>query len=134
MLEILDIGASGLTAQRTRMDAIASNVANVNTTRDANGNKIPYRRKFVTFMPGQSGDPARPGVHVGEIGEDKSDFQKRYEPGHPDADKEGYVRYPNIDLAFEMVNMMEATRAYEATVNLMDVSKAMFNASLRLIA
>ena len=66
--------------------------------------------------------------------QDTSPFQKRYEPGHPDADAEGYVRYPNVDLAFEMVNMMEASRAYEANANLMEVSKAMFNASLRLIA
>ena len=134
MLEILDIGASGLAAQRTRMDTIASNVANIHTTRNAQGEKIPYRRRFVTFMPGQAGDPSRAGVHVGKVAEDPTDFQKKFEPGHPDADKDGYVRYPNVDLAFEMVNMMEASRAYEATVNMMDVSKAMFNASLRLIA
>ena len=133
MFDVLDMGASGLTAQRIRLDTIASNVANMNTTRNARGEKVPYRRRFATLMAGQPGDPSKPGVRVDKIHEDASPFQKRFEPGHPDADAEGYVRYPNIDLAFEMVNMMEASRAYEANVNLMEVSKAMFNASLRLI-
>ena len=134
MFDVLDMGASGLQAQRTRLDTIAANVANINTTRNARGEKVPYRRQFVTFLPGRADDPSKPGVHVGSINHDTTPFQRRYEPGHPDADPQGYVRYPNIDMAFEMVNMMEASRAYEATVNLMDVSKSMFNASLRLIA
>ena len=134
MFDVLDVGASGLQAQRTRIDTIAANVANINTTRNARGEKVPYRRRFATLMAGRAGDPSKPGVHVDAVLEDASPFQKRHEPGHPDADAEGNVRYPNIDLAFEMVNMMEASRAYEANVNLMEVSKAMFNASLRLIA
>ena len=133
MFDTLDIGASGLLAQRTRMDAIAGNVANINTTRTPDG-KGPYRRRFATLLPGRPDDPSRPGVRVDKIHIDPTPFQMRKEPGHPDADAEGYVKYPNIDLAIEMVNMMEATRAYEANVNMMEVSKAMINASLRLIA
>lgn len=134
MFEVLDMSASGLMAQRTRMDTIAQNVANINTTHGPNGEKAPYRRRFATLMAGRPGEPGRPGVHVDAIRQDTSPFQKRYEPGNPDADAEGNVQYPNVDLAFEMVNMMEASRAYEANVNLMEVSKAMVNASLRLIA
>ena len=134
MFDTLDIGASGLMAQRTRLDTIAANVANMNTTHNARGEKVPYRRRFVTLMPGRAEDPSKPVVRVDSIAQDTSPFQKRHDPGHPDADAEGYVSYPNIDLAFEMVNMMEASRAYEANVNMMEASKAMINASLRLIA
>ena len=134
MFDVLDMGASGLQAQRTRMDTIAGNIANANTTRNAAGERVPYRRRFVMFAPGQPGNPEKPGVRVHEIKLDPSPFQKRHEPGHPDADAEGYVRYPNIDLAVEYVNALEASRAYEANVTMMEVSKAMLNASLRLIA
>ena len=134
MFDVLDMGASGLQAQRTRMDTIAANIANANTTRNAHGQPIPYRRRFVLFAPGQPGASALPGVRVQEIKLDQSPFQKRYEPGHPDADADGYVKYPNIDLAMEYVNALEASRAYEANVTMMEVSKQMLNASLRLIA
>lgn len=132
MFDVLDMGASGLQAQRTRMDTIAQNILNVNTTRNEHGEKVPYRRKFATFMDGQA--DGSPGVHVNAIRADPTPFQRRHEPGHPDADKEGYVMYPNIDLAIEHVNALEASRAYEANVTMMEVSKAMFNAALRLIA
>ena len=134
MFDVLDMGASGLQAQRTRMDTIAGNIVNANTTRNAQGQPVPYRRRFVVFAPGQPGSPEAPGVRVQDIKLDESPFQKRFEPGHPDADGEGYVKYPNIDLAMEYVNALEASRAYEANVTMMEVSKAMLNASLRLIA
>jgi flagellar basal-body rod protein FlgC len=133
MFEALDMGASGLQAQRIRLDTIAENLANVNTTRNSRGEKIPYRRQFATLASGMRGDPSRPGVHVDGIKSDPTPFQKRYEPGHPDADADGYVLYPNIDLSIEFVNALEASRAYEANVNMMDVTKAMMNASLRLL-
>ncbi|MBA3404019.1 MAG: flagellar basal body rod protein FlgC [Gemmatimonadaceae bacterium] len=134
MFDVLDMGASGLQAQRTRMDTIAGNIVNANTTRNAQGQPVPYRRRFVLFAPGQPGHPEKPGVRVQDIKLDPSPFQKRFEPGHPDADAEGYVKYPNIDLAMEYVNALEASRAYEANITMMEVSKAMLNASLRLIA
>jgi flagellar basal-body rod protein FlgC len=133
MFEALDMGASGLMAQRTRLDTIAANIANANTTHNAAGEAVPYRRRFVVFSPGQPGNPAKPGVRVADVKADPAPFPKRFEPGHPDADGDGYVRYPNIDLSIEYVNALEASRAYEANVSMMEVSKAMINATLRLI-
>jgi flagellar basal-body rod protein FlgC len=133
MFDALDMGASGLKAQRVRLDTIAENILNVNTTRNARGEKVPYRRRFATLASGMGEGSSRPGVHVDAIKSDQTPFQKRFEPGHPDADADGYVLYPNIDLSIEYVNALEASRAYEANVNMMDVTKAMMNASLRLL-
>ena len=133
MLDLLNMGASGLMAQRVRIDTIANNVANMNTTRNEKGEKIPFRRRVVEFAPG--GPDGGPGVHVMSIKQDMSPFQKRYDPGHPDADPiTGIVRYPNVDLATEQVNMLEASRAYDANITMMETGKAMFNSSLRLLA
>ena len=137
MFGTLDISSSALLAQRTRMDTIAANIANINTTRNARGEPVPYRRRFAVFAPGGAKrglDAARPGVHVQQIGMDASPFQRRYQPGHPDAGPDGYVAYPNIDMAIEFVNALEASRAYEANVTTMEVTKSMINASLRLLA
>ena len=134
MFEILDIGASGLQAQRTRLDTIAANIANVNTTKDVNGQPNPYRRRFVVMQPGRPDDPNAPGVRVTKIELDRSPFAKRHEPWNPEADAEGNVLYPNIDMAIEYVNALEASRAYEANVSLLETSKAMINSTLRLIA
>jgi flagellar basal-body rod protein FlgC len=134
MFDALDIPASALRAQRTRMDTIASNVANIDVTRNENGEKIPYRRRFVVFAPGQPNRTGKPGVHVKSVELDASPFRKVYDPGHRDADADGYVQYPNVDLAIEQVNMLEASRAYEANVTMMDTLKAMINSTLRLIA
>jgi flagellar basal-body rod protein FlgC len=133
MFDALDMGASGLLAQRTRLDTIAANIANANTTHDAAGKVNPYRRRFVVFAPGHPDQPAKAGVRVAGVQIDASPFQRRFEPGHPDADPQGYVSYPNVDLAVEYVNALEASRAYEANVSMMEVTKAMINASLRLI-
>jgi flagellar basal-body rod protein FlgC len=134
MFDVLDTGASALMAQRIRLDTIAGNIANINTTRDSAGKPNPYRRRFVVLAPGQADNPSAPGVHVQTVGIDPSPFTRRYEPGHPDADKDGYVSYPNIDLSIEYVNALEASRAYEANVTMMDTAKAMFNSSLRLLS
>ena len=107
MFDSLDIGASALLAQRTRMDCIAGNVANINTTRNEKGEPIPYRRRIAMFQAGTA--EGKPGVHVSSVDLDPSPFVKRYEPGNKDADKDGYVSYPNIDLSIEYVNMLEAT-------------------------
>jgi len=134
MFESLDISASGLLAQRTRMDTIASNIANMNTTRNSRGEAVPYRRRFAVFSSGRPDAPSKSGVQVTKIGVDHGPFRREYQPNHPDRDKDGYVSYPNIDLAVEYVNALEASRAYEANVTAMEVSKAMMNASLRLLA
>jgi flagellar basal-body rod protein FlgC len=133
MFDALDINASALLAQRTRMDTVAANVAKMNATRNEDGEKIPYRRRFVVMQAGQAGDTEKPGVHVASVEQDMSPFRKVYDPGHDDADAEGFVSYPNIDLAIEQVNMMEASRAYEANITMMETTKAMLNSTLRLL-
>ncbi|MGF1632328.1 MAG: flagellar basal body rod protein FlgC [Phycisphaerae bacterium] len=139
MFEALDIGASGLAAQRVRMNTIAQNVLNQNTTRNEQGEAIPFRRRVVLFQAGREansslGEPAKPGVHVSGIELDQSPFKRKFDPGHPDADKDGYVNLPNIDLSTEFVNMLEASRAFEANVTMMETTKAMLNSSFRLLA
>lgn len=134
MFDSLDTSASALTAQRIRMDTIAGNVANINTTRNVNGDLSPYQRRFVVFASGQPNDRARAGVHVQGIAMDSKPFRRVYDPGNRDAAADGYVTYPNVDLAIEQVNMLEASRAYEANISMMETTKAMINATLRLIA
>ena len=133
MFNALDISSSALAAQRTRMDAIAANTANATTTRDADGKLAPFRRRIAVFASGQSEADNSPGVHVQEIKLDQGAFRSVYDPFHPDASPDGNVLYPNIDLATEYVNMLEASRAYEANVTTMEVTKQMMNASLRLL-
>lgn len=128
----INISASALTAQRMRMDVISQNIANANTTRTATGE--PYRRRMVVFEQ-QSSPPfssyfnsARSaavgtGVVVSEIAEDMSDFVKEYDPDHPDADADGYVSYPNVDEVTEMLDMMSATRSFEANVTALNATK-----------
>ncbi len=134
-----DISASGLTAQRLRMDIISNNIANINTTRTAQG--TPYRRQMPIFesrlrelmlnlpVPRENqalGD----GVRVAAIVEDNSPFQMIFNPSHPDANAEGYVAMPNINIVSEMVDMMSATRAYEANLMALSASKSIFNRAL----
>ncbi len=137
----LDIGASGLTAQRVRMDIISQNIANVNTTRTEDG--TPYRRKDVLFeeRAGSFSDVLATasdklsngqGVRVTKIVEDTSEFKKVYDPGHPDADEDGYVNMPNVDVVTEMVNMISATRSYEANVTSINATKSMAMKALEI--
>jgi flagellar basal-body rod protein FlgC len=134
MFDTLDISASALLAQRTRMDTIAGNLANANTTHDAAGKANPYRRRFAVFASGQPGNAGKPGVHVESVQADPGEFRRVLDPGNPDAGPDGFVKYPNIDMTTEMVNAMEASRAYEANVTTMEVTKAMISSELRLIA
>ena len=123
---IFKVSASGLQAQRQRMNLIASNMANAHTTRTENGG--PYRRKDAVFsVQPIAADPGEglEGVHVVDVQEDQAPPQMVYDPGHPDADKDGYVASPNISVIEEMANMMMATRAYEANVAAFNISKAM---------
>lgn len=129
----MDISASGLTAQRLRMDVISENIANADTTRTENG--TPYTRKFVVLeeQPGSfssvlsdaSGAGAIGGVKVSEIGEDKTAGELVYNPAHPDANAEGYVEMPNVDMTQEMVDMISAYRSYEANVTAFSAYKDM---------
>ncbi len=135
MFGALDTSTSALVAQRTRMDAIAGNIANVSTPANPDGQPGPYQRRVVVFAPGNpaAGRDA-PGVHVAKILKDPSPPDLVHDPGHPLANQEGYVAYPNVKLPVEMINAIEASRAYEANVTVMQATKGMIAASLRLLA
>jgi flagellar basal-body rod protein FlgC len=139
ILDILKINASALKAERTRMEIISSNLANVHTTRTDEGG--PYRKKEVVFIAtdvsegkgfGRMLSDKVSGVKVDEIKESTRDFEKVHDPGHPDADKEGYVSYPNVNLMSEMTDMIAATRAYEANINAVNTTKQMFLKALEI--
>ncbi|MDE7015521.1 MAG: flagellar basal body rod protein FlgC [Kineothrix sp.] len=130
-----NINSSGLTAQRYRMDIISQNIANANTTRTEDG--TPYRRKVVTFAEKNTHTPfsrvlntardrySGDGVKVDRVYEDeKTDMTMVYDPSHPDADENGYVMYPNVNIITEMTNMIDASRAYEANSTAFNASKA----------
>lgn len=130
----MDISASGMTAQRTRLDVISQNIANVNSTRDADGNV--YRRKSVIFqeknypsfsevLVNATGSVGK-GVKISQIFEDTEEPLKMvYDPSNPDADEDGYVYYPNVNTVTEMTDMIDASRSYEANVTAFNASKNM---------
>ena len=126
-----DVSATGMLAQKKRMNTIASNLANINTTRTPEGG--PYRRRdvvFETLLIDES--QGIEGVRVRDVVEDQSPFRVVYDPGHPDADEKGFVKLPNVDLIEEMVNMMLAVRGYEANVNAFNITKSLYQKSLEI--
>jgi flagellar basal-body rod protein FlgC len=134
MFGALDISTSGLVAQRTRAQTIAANMANSQAIYNAEGEYEPYRRRIVAMAPGDpaSGNPR--GVHVREIQLDDSPLMPKFEPGHPEANADGYVYYPNVSSEIEYINMLEASRAYEANITAAEATKSMMQAALRLLA
>ncbi|RLJ04197.1 MAG: flagellar basal body rod protein FlgC [Candidatus Aenigmatarchaeota archaeon] len=128
-LQSLEISASGLYAQRRRMDVIAGNLANIETTHTKKGG--PYRRKMVVMSPKPVEDFNKAltiqaeGVKIDDIVEDKTPFRKAYNPSHPDADKNGYLLKPNVDLVVEVTNMLMARRAFEANISAIKSTKQM---------
>ena len=129
----LGISASGMSAERLRMDVIAENLANANTTRGADGK--PYQRKEVLLQqaPGQSFGDVLAGVQVAGIANDPSPLKKVYDPGHPDADAQGYVTMPNVNPVTEMVDLITASRSYEADTQAMNTAKTMYTKALDII-
>ena len=141
----MEVSASGLSAQRTRINIISQNLANAHTTRTVEGG--PYRRKITVFKaqpftnhleramdlppypPG--GDPRR-GVKVERVEDDPAPFKRVYDPNHPDADKEGYVNLPNVEMVTEMVDLINANRSYEANVTAVNTSKSMAMKALEI--
>lgn len=133
MFDAINAAASGLTAERLRMDVISNNIANANTTRTETGG--PYRRQQVVFAPRNNNNSfaaaldhqlqAGNGVRVVGIVSDNSPARRVYDPTHPDANNEGYVEFPNFNIVSEMVDMMTATRAYEANVTAVNAAKSM---------
>ncbi|EGY25093.1 flagellar basal-body rod protein FlgC [Desulfovibrio sp. A2] len=137
----IDIGASALSAERTNMNIISMNLANVKTTRTENGG--PYRRKTTIMAAQDVDDPFSKhmqgaldrelkGVRVMHVATDSRPMKRVYEPGHPDADQDGFVAYPDINVVEEMANLMTAQRGYEANVTTIDTVKAMYTKALEI--
>ncbi|MEW6542351.1 MAG: flagellar basal body rod protein FlgC [Nitrospirota bacterium] len=141
----ITISVSGLDAQRHRLNVIASNLANAQTTHSAQGG--PYRRRDVVFQPAPVepkfpralrragfgiGEQALQGVRVAQVIEDQRPGRAVYDPQHPDADAQGYVLLPNVNVMEEMINMMSASRAYEANVQAINTARTMWNRALEI--
>jgi flagellar basal-body rod protein FlgC len=140
----LSVSASGMAAQRTRAELLVENMANAETTRTAEGG--PYRRKDVVFQTEAQTTPfasvfrneldgggAQQGVAVSDVIEDTREPEKRYLPGHPDADKDGYVAFPRINPAEDMVDLMGASRGFQANIAAMSAVKDMIHKSIDLL-
>ncbi len=139
MFPALDISASGLAAQRTRMTTIAANMANISTTHNERGEAVPYQPHFVIFQTDPSvGVEGAAGVKVSSVETEETEPKLKYEPGNPDAIQEGpnkgYVAYPSINMMGEYTDALEASRAYEANLGAMDISKDMEQQTLKIIA
>lgn len=139
MLRAIDISTSALVAQRIRLNAVSGNVANISSLKDENGEANPYRAREVVFQTDDSlSTTGASGVKVDEIKTSDAEPLYRYQPDHPLAIKEGkwkgYVAYPNIDLTTQMVDALEATRAYEANVGVMDITKSISRETLTILA
>jgi flagellar basal-body rod protein FlgC len=136
MFSSIDVSTSALIAQRQRMNTIADNIANVNTTRNADGKPSAFQRRFVTFAAAQmeGAPPGTDGVTYQVNVDTTTPPRRAYQPGHPDADKEGYVSFPNIDFMTEFVNAMDASRAYQANLVAIDMAKQIDNLSLKILA
>ncbi len=142
LFQSFNISTSGMTAQRFRMDVISENVANATTTRTEDG--TPYTRKIVTFREKQVTPFSQVlsntkeaylgnGVKVSRVSEDTTnDYIMKYDPSHPDADENGYVSYPNVNIITEMTNMIDASRSYEANITAFETSKAIALKGLEL--
>lgn len=135
----LRISASGLSAERLRMDTIASNIANASTTRGKDGE--PYRRKIALFQENLTREMDKTtgkekesllGVKAVKVTEDNSELRRVYDPTHPDADENGYVLMPNVNILNEMADMISATRSYEANIDAINSEKAMFSKALEI--
>lgn len=133
MFGALDVSTSGLITQRIQMDVIAGNVANSHITRRLDGRPGPFLRQVALVSAGDG--KGGPGVHVAKIVEDTQQKPRAVkDPGHVDADENGYVYYPNVDMATEMINMMVASRAYEANITSIEATKSILNNTLRILA
>jgi len=140
---VLDINSSALTAERVRAEVVASNLANAETTSTPSGG--PYKKQFVVFetqRPSQgkfaltlsnAGDLHARGVKVEQVVQDTAPPLRRYEPGHPDADADGYVAFPDINPVEEIVNLMGASQAYQLNVSAVQATKAMISETLQIL-
>lgn len=135
MLRTIDVSTSGLVAQRQRLNTIAGNIANAHSTRDADGNVSPFQRRFVTFSTTEPASKAQGAAVEFRVEVDAGKPPRQvFDPSHPDADENGIVRYPDIDLIREFVNALDASRAYEANVAVIDMTRELATLSIRILA
>jgi flagellar basal-body rod protein FlgC len=136
MFNALDVSTSALVAQRTRLDVISSNLANMSTTRNEQGEPAPYTPRFVLFETDNeiATRGGGQGVKVASVEYSNVQPSLKYEPGHPDANAEGYVAYPNIDMTTEFVDALEATRSYEANIGVIEITKDLGQQTLQILA
>lgn len=132
LVNSLHIAAAGMKAQSDRLRVVSENIANADSMGTKPG-EAPYRRKIVSFREHLDRESGLNKVQVYKYGYDKSDFKKKYDPGHPAADEEGYVLTPNVNTVLEMVDMREAQRGYEANVNVIEVSKGMLQRTVDML-
>ena len=139
MMRSIDISTSALVAQRTRLNAVSGNIANLSTIKNERGEAEPYQARKVVFKTDDSMSVAgAAGVRVDSIEVSKSEPRYRYQPHHPlaitEGERKGYVAYPDIDLTTEMVDALESTRAYEANVGVMEITKNISRETLTILA
>jgi flagellar basal-body rod protein FlgC len=132
LIPSVDVTASALSAEKVRLDVVSQNIANAHTTRGPDGE--PYSRKVVSFEAemARAGGQGSKGVRVGQVTEDKSLGPLVYNPSHPDADSSGMVRMPNVNLAMEMVDLMTASRSYEANLSVVRTARQMAQKALKI--
>lgn len=130
LFNTMRISASGLSAERLRMDTITSNMTNATTTRGEDGK--PYVRKIAVFQENLDKEKKLNGVKAVDIVDDKSPLKRVYDPTHPDSDENGYVTMPNVNLLNEMADMIAASRSYEANIDTLNATKSMFTKTLEL--
>ena len=140
MFAAMNISTSALVAQRLRLNAIANNIANVSTTHNEAGEAVPYQPRFTVFQTDDTirGPLGAAGVKVASVETSTAEPRMKYEPGHPDAIQDGpmkgYVAYPNVNMMVEFTDALEATRAYEANIGVLEIAKDMTQQSLRIVA
>ena len=135
MFAALDISTSGLAAQRVRMNALSSNIANVSSTHNEKGEPVPYQPKYVIFETDEKiGANGALGVRVAEVRTADREPILKQMPGHPDADENGNVAFPNIQMMTEFTDAMEAARAYEANLGAIEITKDLAHQTLRILA
>ena len=127
----MKISATGIAAERLRMDTISSNIANANTTRSADGSGA-YVRRIAVFQEALDAQGKAAGVKAIKVEKDESALRKEYNPTHPDADEDGYVTMPNVNILNEYADMMVSTRAYDANVDTLNALKSMFSKALEI--
>ena len=132
LIDTIHISSSGLKVQQERLKVVSQNIANAESVGTREGQQ-PYRRKTISFKNALDKETGAQMVKTNKLSTDKSDFVKKFEPAHPQADKDGYVFYPNVNSLSEMMDMREARRGYEANLNVIESSKAMLSQTISLL-